>query len=133
MLSNISIKEVTTKKDLRDFVKFPYKLYAHNPYWIPQIDNDEIKNISKDSNPAFDFCDAKYWLAMKDGEIVCRIGGIINRRYNEKVGKNCARFSQVDFTEDPSVLEVDEATTAKRNLLANAAALLLFNATSELV
>lgn len=105
MQPNIIIKEAATKKDIRDFVKFPFKLYANNPYWIPQINNDEIKNISKGSNPAFDFCDAKYWLAMKDGEIVGRIGGIINRRYNEKVGKNCARFSQVDFIEDPSVLK----------------------------
>ena len=105
MQPNIIIKEASTKKDIKDFVKFPFKIYANNPYWIPQINNDEIKNISKGINPAFDFCDAKYWLAMKDGEIVGRIGGIINRRYNEKVGKNCARFSQVDFIEDPSVLE----------------------------
>ena len=102
----ISIKAVATKQDKRDFVKFPFKLYQNNPNWVPQITQDEIKVISKETNPAFEFCDAQYWMAYKDGEPVGRIGGIINRRYNEKVGKNCARFSQIDFIDDPEVSTV---------------------------
>jgi hypothetical protein len=101
----ISIKEVVSKKDKRDFVKFPFKLYQDNPYWIPQINQDEIKLISKESNPAFEFCDAQYWLAYKGDDIVGRIGGIINHRYNEKVQKNCARFSAIDFIDDAEVVE----------------------------
>ena len=102
----ISIKAVVTKQDKRDFVKFPFKLYQNNPNWVPQITQDEIKVISKETNPAFEFCDAQYWIAYKDGKPMGRIGGIINHRYNEKVGKNCARFSQIDFIDDPEVSTV---------------------------
>jgi hypothetical protein len=105
MENKITIKEVVTKKDRRDFAKFPFTLYKDNPYWIPQITQDEIKLISKESNPAFEFCDAQYWLAYKNGEPVGRVGGIINHRYNEKVHKNCARFSAIDFTDDAEVAE----------------------------
>ena len=102
----ISIKAVVTKQDKRNFVKFPFKLYQNNPNWVPQITQDEIKVISKETNPAFEFCDAQYWMAYKDGKPMGRIGGIINHRYNEKVGKNCARFSQIDFIDDPEVSTV---------------------------
>jgi hypothetical protein len=103
MQTKIIVKEVVSKADRRDFVKFPYKIYKNNPYWVPQITQDEIKNISKESNPAFEFCDAQYWLAFKNGEPVGRIGGIINHRYNEKVGKKYARFSQIDMIDNPEV------------------------------
>jgi hypothetical protein len=103
---SVKIKEVLTKKDKRAFVKFPFTLYKDSPYWVPQITQDEVKLISKETNPAFEFCDAQYWLAYKNDEIVGRVGGIINHRYNEKVGKNCARFSQIDFIDD---LEVSKA------------------------
>jgi len=100
---DIVIKEVASKREIRDFAEFPLQLYKGNPYWVPQITADEIKLISKATNPAFEFCDAQYWLAYKDGKIVGRIGGIINHRYNEKIGKNCARFSMIDLVEDPEV------------------------------
>ena len=103
MQTKITVKEVVSQADRRDFVKFPYKIYKSNPYWVPQITKDEIKNISKESNPAFEFCDAQYWLAFKNGEPVGRIGGIINHRYNEKVGKKYARFSQIDMIDDAEV------------------------------
>lgn len=103
---DIVIKDVISKGDIRDFVKFPLQLYKGNPFWVPQITADEIKRISKGSNPAFNFCDAQCWLAYKNGTIVGRIGGIINHRYNEKTGKNYARFSMIDFIEDAEVAKI---------------------------
>lgn len=101
----ITIKEVVSKKDKRDFVTFPFSLYKNNPYWVPQLIADEINNISEASNPAFEFCDAQFWLAYKENKLVGRIGGIINHRYNEKVGKKSARFSQIDFIDDAEVVK----------------------------
>ena len=105
MQTKITVKEVVSKRDKRDFATFPFKIYKNNPYWVPQITQDEIKNISKETNPAFEFCDAQYWLAYKNGDPVGRIGGIINHRYNEKVGKKYARFSQIDMIDDAEVAE----------------------------
>jgi hypothetical protein len=103
---SVEIREVISNKDLKEFIKFPYKHYAGNKFWVPPLFFDEMNNYRKDKNPAFDFCDAAYWLAFKDGKTVGRIAGIINKRYNEKVGKNIARFGSIEFIDDEDVSSV---------------------------
>lgn len=100
---SITIKEVLTKKDLNQFVKFPFSVYSDNRFWIPPLITEEINNLSKDKNPAFDFCEASYWLAYKNGKIAGRIAGIINKNYNKKIGKIAARFGYLDFIDDDEV------------------------------
>jgi hypothetical protein len=99
----VTIREVQTKSDLKKFIKFPFSLYSDNKYWIPPLLLDEKNNLSKEKNPAFDFCEAQYWLALKNEKVVGRIAGIINHKYNEKVGKITARFSYIDFIDDDEV------------------------------
>ena len=100
---SVIIKEVSSKNDLKKFVQFQYDLYKDNKYWIPPLKRDEITDLSKDKNPAFDFCESKMWLAYKDGKIVGRIAGIINRHYIEKWKDNSARFGWLDFIDDEEV------------------------------
>jgi len=99
----VELKEVVTKADLKKFIKFPYKHYSGNNYWVPPLLMDEYRNLDKEKNPALEFCEANYWLAYKNNEIVGRIVGIINKRYNEKVGKKIARFGYVEFIDDEEV------------------------------
>ena len=99
----IEIKEVLTKGDLKKFVKFPFKLYKGNQYWAPPFIKDEIKTLSKDINPAFENCRAKYWLAYKDGKLAGRIAGIINNVLIEKWKVKKARFGWIDFIDDKEV------------------------------
>jgi len=100
---NITLKEVTSKSGLKKFIKFPFTLYKENKYWVPPLLFDELKTLRKEKNPAFDFCEAKYWLAYKNEKIVGRIAGIINHKYNEKWGQQSARFGWIDFIDDPEV------------------------------
>jgi len=100
---SLTIKEVTTSKDLKQFIKFPYKLYKNHKYWVPPLYIDEVQVLRKDKNPAFEFCDAKYWIALKDDVVVGRIAGILNRTYNEIWNKKSARFGWVDFIDDTDV------------------------------
>ena len=97
------IQEVTTFHELKRFVSFQYTLYRTNRYWVPPPYSDEINSLRKDKNPAFDFCDAKYWIAEKDGKIVGRIAGIINKRYNKKWNAKTARFGWFDFIDDVEI------------------------------
>jgi hypothetical protein len=99
----ITVKEVTTPKELKNFIKFPYSLYKDNPYWIPPMLMDENKVLNKEKNPAYEFCDVKLWLAYKDGSIAGRIAGIINHRYIEQWKNKYARFCYLDFINDPAV------------------------------
>ncbi len=99
----LEIREVKTKKDIKDFVNFQFDLYKNHPYWVPPIKSDEVKAIDPKANPAFDFCDAKFWTAWKDGKCVGRIGAIVNHSYNEKIGKKMGRFSRMEFVDDTEV------------------------------
>lgn len=99
----ISIRVVETLKDRRHFVNLPYRLYKGNDMWVPPIKSDEIKALQPETNPAFGFCDARFWTAWKDGRCVGRIGAIINKIYNEKIQRRMGRFSRVEFENDPEV------------------------------
>jgi hypothetical protein len=99
----VQIKEVTTPHELKKFAFYPYSLFSGNRYWVPPLRTDELNYLRKEKNPAFDFCDAKYWLALKNGKIAGRVAGIINKRFNEKWNAKVARFGWLDFIDDPEV------------------------------
>jgi hypothetical protein len=99
----IEIKEVLDKADLNKFVKFPYQLYMGNKYWIPPLFFDEMNTLRRDKNPAFEFCEAKYWLVFRDGIIAGRIAGILNQKFVEKWDHKYLRFGWIDFIDDEQV------------------------------
>lgn len=101
----IIVKEVTTKKELKAFVKFNIDLYRYCPYHVPGLIADEMMTLNKEKNPAFDFCESKYFLAYRGKEIVGRIAGIINHKANEIWKQKNARFSFVDFIDDKKVAD----------------------------
>ena len=83
-MSSVEIRKVTDKKSLKTFIDFRYDLYKGNQYDAPNLYSDEVHTLSKDKNAAFEFCEAEYFMAYKDGKLVGRIAGIINKRANEK-------------------------------------------------
>jgi GNAT superfamily N-acetyltransferase len=101
----IQIKEVKSLKQIKQAVDFYYELYKDDPFWVPPIRKDEIKLMNPEENPAFRFCDTKFWTAWKDGKIAGRITAIINRDYNKKTGEKAGRFSRVEFIDDKAVSE----------------------------
>lgn len=101
----IIIKEVTDPKDLNLFIKFPDQLYKGCKNYIPPIHHDQLLTLSKEKNPAFDHCEARYWLAFSGNDIVGRIAGIINHRYNQERKSSYVRFGWLDFIEDEKVLQ----------------------------
>ena len=104
----IIIKEVTNKKELKAFVHFPNVLYRGNPYYVPQIESMDRDTLTPGKNHAFEVCEGKCWLAYdQKGEIVGRVAGIINHKYNEKTGERICRFGWIDFIDDPNVVKAD--------------------------
>ena len=102
-MSSIQIKRVETKKDLKQFIEFHYDLYKGSPYDVPNLYSDEVNTLSKNKNAAFDFCEAEYFLALKEGKIVGRVAAIINHKANEKWKKKDVRFGWIDFIDDIEV------------------------------
>ena len=105
-MSSVQIKRVETKKDLKAFIECHYDLYEGNQYDAPNLYSDELNTLSKDKNAAFDFCEAEYFLALKEGKVVGRVAAIINNKANEKWEKKDVRFGWIDFIDD---IEVSKA------------------------
>jgi len=100
---DVQIKTVNDKRDLKQFVKFPFSLYADNPYWVPPLLDDDLTTLNKDKNPAFKTSKAQLWTAHLDGKMVGRIVGIINPAHEKRWGQKYARFGWIDFIDDERV------------------------------
>lgn len=99
----ITIRKVTTRKELKQFIRFNYELYKDNPYSVPDLCSDMLSTFSPKKNAAFEFCEADYFLAYKDGKLVGRIAAIINHRANEQWKQHTVRFGWIDFIDDKEV------------------------------
>ena len=99
----VVIKKVSNKKDLKTFIRFNYELYKNNPYSVPDLYDDMLNTYNTKKNAAFEFCEADYFLAYKDGKLVGRVAAIINNRANETWNKKDVRFGWIDFIDDMEV------------------------------
>ncbi|MGB9764332.1 MAG: hypothetical protein ACPLZD_03125 [Candidatus Saccharicenans sp.] len=102
----ISTIEVKTKKQLKVFIYLPEKLHRGRENWVPPIYMDEWAYFNPKKNKAFEYSDTLMLLAEKDGEVVGRIMGIINRRYNEVRQEKTARFGYLESIKDQEVVHV---------------------------
>jgi hypothetical protein len=102
-MAAVQIKRVETKAELKTFVDFHYDLYEGNEYDVPNLFSDEMFTLGKDKNAAFDFCEAEYFLAYKDGKLAGRVAAIINHKANERWQRKSVRFGWIDFIDDIEV------------------------------
>jgi len=100
---SIEIREVVEKSDVKKFVDFPFGLYKNEKMWVPPIKDDEIKALSADTNPSFEFCDAKFWIVLKDSKVLGRIGAIINHKYNQERDEKMGRFTRFECVDSGEV------------------------------
>lgn len=102
----VTVRQVSKKRELRQFVRFPNLLYKDNPYYVPQLEQADLEALDPKRNHAFEVCEACYWMAFNvDGKAVGRIAGIVNHAYNAKTGLKQARFSYLDFIDDNDVVD----------------------------
>jgi GNAT superfamily N-acetyltransferase len=99
----ITIKKVTSKKDLKAFITFPFSLYNDSKYWIPPIISQEIKTFDIKENPIFKDAEATLFLAYKNNKIVGRIAIIINWLEVKEQNIKKVRFGWFDFIDDLQV------------------------------
>lgn len=102
---DVKIKEISKPKDLRAFIHFPHTLHQGISSWVPALDFDEMNTLRKDKNPAFEHCQARYFLAYAEGRIVGRVAAINNRLHSEKWGQPYLRFGWLDFEDQQEVSE----------------------------
>ena len=98
----IEIREVKTRKEIKQFIELPLKMYKDNPYFVPPLYMSE-KECFKKKNPFSSACDTVYYLAFKDGKLVGRISGIIQNDANKKWNQKRVRFTRFDSINDQEV------------------------------
>lgn len=103
---SVTIRRVSTKQELKKFIRFNYFLYKNNPYSVPDLYDDMLNTFNAKKNAAFEFCEAEYFLAYKNGKLVGRVAAIINHRANDTWNKKEVRFGWIDFIDD---IEVSKA------------------------
>ena len=100
---SVEITKVSSKKDLKIFVRFANRLYKGNPYYVPSMPFDDMGTFDPKQNGAFEFSEAELYLARRDGEVVGRVAAIINRKANEAWNVDQVRFGWFDFIDDIEV------------------------------
>ena len=100
----VSVMEVTTKKQQREFLDFPLELYKDCPYFVPPLYGDEKKMFRPDY-VYYDTCESVFYNAYRDGRMVGRIQGILQKAHNEKTGEKRIRFTRFDAIDDQEVAD----------------------------
>jgi len=98
--SDIEIREISGRAQLKEFIEFQNTLYAGCETYVPCLQFDELDTLDPKKNPAYDYCEAKFFMAYIDGKPVGRICGLLNREYNRCWDRKCVRFTRFDYIDD---------------------------------
>jgi GNAT superfamily N-acetyltransferase len=88
--NKLTVKSVASKRDLLEFIKFPWQIYKDDPYWVPPLLVERKEFLDKSKNPFFRHADVVFYSAKRNGKMVGRIAGIVNynhiQTHQEKTG-----------------------------------------------
>ena len=102
-MKNVTVKTVSTKSELRDFVRLPRRIYAHYPCYVPDMESDVRDTFSPQKNAELESSDIQPFIAYADEEPAGRIVGIVNHLANKQWHTRNVRFGFLEFTDDHEV------------------------------
>ncbi len=102
----LKLIEITSKKEIMGFIRFQFRLYKGNDYFVPPQIKDELDTFLTERNPAYEFSQAKFVVVKKNNdEIVGRIVLIDNPLANKRWGIKNLRFGWIEFVDDIEVVQ----------------------------
>ena len=105
-MHSLSLEKVESKRDINQFIKFSWKIYRNNPVWVPPLLMDRKKLIDRKNNPFYRHAEAEFFIARRNGEIVGRIGAIINHNHNREHNENIGWFGFFESIHEQDVANV---------------------------
>jgi GNAT superfamily N-acetyltransferase len=102
-MDGLTVRAVRNKKDLMVFIKFPWKVYAGNEYWVPPLLLDRKKILDRTKNPFYRHAEMELFLAERDGELVGRVAAIVNHLHNSFHNENIGFFGFFESANDQAV------------------------------
>jgi GNAT superfamily N-acetyltransferase len=103
-MASVSIRPVRTRRELKRFVKVPFRLHRDSPQWVPPLIFERMQFLDRKKNPYFEHAEAEYFLAERDGEAVGRITVQIDARWDEFQGGSDAMFGFFEAVDDREVV-----------------------------
>ncbi|HDJ22883.1 MAG TPA: hypothetical protein ENF17_03210 [Candidatus Aminicenantes bacterium] len=108
----MEIRKVSSRRDQKEFILFPWKVYQNDPYWVPPLIIDMKEKLNKKKHPFFEHADLELFLAVKDGEVQGRIAAILDERHNEFRHEKVVFFGLYESFNDPEVAQQLLSTVA---------------------
>ena len=102
-MSTLTIKTVSSNKDLLKFIKYPWEIYRDDTFWVPPLITDRKKLLNKKKNPFFQHAEIEMFLAYREGKIVGRIAAITNENHNKFHNDNLGFFGFYESVNDKEV------------------------------
>jgi hypothetical protein len=102
-VATVDVRPVQSKRDLKRFVKVPFRLHRDHPQWVPPLIFERMEFLNRGKNPWFEHGEAEYFIAERDGEPVGRITAQIDERWDESQGGSDAMFGFFETIENPAV------------------------------
>jgi len=101
----VKIVQVKSKKLINAFIKFPFKLYKDDPYWVAPLIMEQKTFLNKKKNPFFEHSDAQFFLAYKDGKIAGRISAHTNTQHNKTHNDKIGFFGFFECIKDQNIAD----------------------------
>lgn len=110
---NVHVRPVASRKDLKEFIQLPFKLYRKDPNWVPPLISERKRFLDRSKNPFFDHAEAEYFLAERNGKVVGRVAACVDRLYEDYQGRPDGSFGFFESEDDTEVAcaLLDEAAT----------------------
>src|SRR5262245_38499130 len=102
-MGSVTIRPVRSKRELKRFVKVPFRLHRDHPQWVAPLIFERMQFLDPKKNPWFEHGEAELFVAERDGEPVGRISAHLDHRWDEYQGGNDAMFGFFESREDPEV------------------------------
>ncbi|MER3525002.1 MAG: hypothetical protein C4326_13370 [Ignavibacteria bacterium] len=102
-MASVIVRPVRTKREEMVFITFAWRIYEGNPHWVPPLLMDRRKLIDRQRNPFYKHATMELFLAERNGELVGRIGGIINDNHNKEHNENIGFFGFFECVNDQDV------------------------------
>jgi GNAT superfamily N-acetyltransferase len=102
-MSDVRVRKVENEADFKLFFEFPWKHYANDKNWIPPLLSQRHDLLDKKKNPAWEYLEGDYFIALKNGEVVGTISAIINHHHNEHHNEHIGTFGTFETIDDPEV------------------------------
>jgi len=104
-VSGVQIEIVRNKRQLKEFVAFPWKIYEKDANWVPPFFRERMQFFDPRHNPFFEHSEVQQYLARSDGQVVGTIAAIINYNHNRFHNEEIGFFGHFECIDDKGVAE----------------------------